>query len=209
MPIVQQIKKSNHAFVSVWEITETVDELFDMLNPDAEERNKVNRFRLDKRKKEYLASRCIVKRELGILPVIAYKESGKPILTNSDFKISITHTKDFVAVAFSKVEEPGVDIEYPSHRIMNIWTRFIADSEAEFIPETERETYFRVIWCMKEAMFKIIDREGIDFKKHLFSKPFVLKNSTILQAYYKYETEYIPLSFEYIVNDSYYLVYKI
>ncbi len=209
MPVIQKIKKSDSAFVSVWEITESVEELLDFLQPTDQERSKVMGFRLDKRKKEYLASRCIIKQELGLLPDIVYKDSGKPVLANSDFSISISHTRDYVAVAFSKTEEPGVDIEYPSPRIMNIWSRFIADSELEFIANYEQESYFRVIWCVKEALFKIIDREGVDFKKHLFCEPFVLKNSMIINAYYKSNTEYFPIVFEYIVNNHYCLVYKI
>jgi phosphopantetheinyl transferase (holo-ACP synthase) len=69
----------------------------------------------------------------------------------------------------------GVDVELVREKVAKIGSKF-CQSELLFLSpdltsEIERLT---VIWGAKEAVFKVVNREGISFKNHIFVAPFDL-----------------------------------
>lgn len=206
MPLILKKDTDNKGIVALWKIDESWEFLASLLVFSDDELEKVKTFRLDSRKQEYLAVRCLIKEVLGIDPVINYLPSGKPILQNSEYQLSISHTKGVVAIALSKGKYVGVDIEYPSERVARVYDRFISKEESSFIPEERQLEYYILIWCLKETMYKMIDRKSVIFNHHFICHPFVLEKNGQLHASYT-EKELELMDFDYLITEDYYLVF--
>lgn len=206
MPQILKKDTDNMGIVAIWKIIEDWELLASLLVVRDEELEKVKSFRLDSRKQEYLAVRCLIKEVLGIDPVINYLPSGKPVLQNSEYQLSISHTKGYVTIALSKGKYVGIDIEFPSERVARVYERFISQKESSFIPEERQLEYYTLIWCLKETMYKMIDRKSVIFNHHFICHPFDLKKNGRLHASYT-ENKIELMDFDYLITKDFYLVY--
>jgi 4'-phosphopantetheinyl transferase EntD len=206
MPLLLRRNNKSGGIMAVWHITESVDELCSKLNLRNSDIHKLNSYKIEHRKLEFLATRCLVKEILDINPEIDYRQSGKPVLSNSVYNISISHTKNFAAIALSKNNNVGIDIEYPSDRVCRVYKRFISPEEHTFIPNGKETEYYTIIWCLKETMYKLFDEKSIIFNRHLKCMPFIHKKEGVIDALYKFNDE-VLLKYKYLVNKEFYLVY--
>ncbi len=206
MPLVFRKDIGDSGIISVWEINETPADLANKLILSESDSQKYESYKLDKRKAEFLAIRCLLKEILDIEPLISYLPSGRPVLENSDYNLSISHTNGYAAIALSKGNNVGIDIEYPSKRVNNIYSRFISNQESEFIPEENKTAYYTLIWSLKETMYKIYDEQSIIFNEHLICEPFKISTEGEINALYCKEVSTI-LKYKYLVTPDYYLVY--
>ncbi len=133
--------------------------LEEQLFPD--EREQLNSLTNDIRKIEFLGVRRI-RNESNLSSPIYYSNSRKPFLKKElNTYISISHSKHYCAFGASS-RELGIDIEEISPRIERIASRFVSEEEKQFISE-QKILDLTKIWTMKEAMFKLNDRTGIEF----------------------------------------------
>ena len=117
------------------------------------------------RRLEYLAVRALSKK-MGVDPAgILYHTSGKPYHENGEFRISISHTKKYVAFMVSNLELAAIDIETKSERILKIRKKFMSLTEENNLSDSGYDivTGLLLHWCAKESMFKAVNYEGIDF----------------------------------------------
>ena len=130
--------------------------------------------RLNKKRNEslHLASLCA----LSLLndeqrADLDYTENGNPFFNKLNQDISISHSRNYTAVAISTSTEEkiGVDIE----DISNITpaTRFLTENEKKVVTDTLK---FLEIWTKKEALFKFLKND---------STPFIHLDSTTPQKY--------------------------
>jgi phosphopantetheinyl transferase len=135
------------------------DELF------PEEREQLQSLKNDFRKIEFLGIRRL-RNESKLPSPIFYTETRKPFI-NLELKsfISISHSKNYCALGVSS-NEIGIDIEEMNPRIERIASRFVNGKEMRFINE-EKILDLTKLWTMKEAMFKLNTRTGIDFTSEL------------------------------------------
>ncbi|GAF04706.1 4'-phosphopantetheinyl transferase family protein [Saccharicrinis fermentans] len=204
-----QIFKRNtekKGLVVVWKIEESADELLQYLKLRRQDLERVKSFKLEARKQEFLAARCLIKQVLGAEPEIDYLDSGKPILKNSPYKISISHTKGYVVVAFSENNLTGVDIEHPSDRVARVSKRFVSSQEERFIPDNKKVEYYTIMWCLKESMYKMYDRQNSIFNINFICHPFKLQREGKISATFDFE-ERRTMDFEYLTTEDFYLVY--
>jgi len=91
---------------------------------------------------------------------ITYKTSGKPLIKNGF--ISISHSHDCIAIAYSKKNEVGVDIEPISNKIKRVKHKFSHPDEnyTELLDLTKS-------WCIKEAVYKLLDLFDIIFMENI------------------------------------------
>lgn len=177
MPLLRKWEY-NGAVCGIWKVTETTDELRSLLT-DKSFTPEYFSYKSSSRQLEFLAVRALVRELTGTECRILHFESGKPYMEGSKCKISISHTKGFVAVAIHPDQETGIDIEYRSDRVKKVVTRFISDREMSLIDnklsfvtdEYEREcaavNMYLLFWSAKETMFKMSDSSAVDFKVHL------------------------------------------
>jgi len=117
----------------------------------------------ENRKQEFLQLREIKNKTIGKIE-IQYKNDGKPFLTDSGDYISISHSQNFIG--FLKAPfNVGLDIEEINERVLKIKQRFLnANEQLLFGPSVLNLT---IAWTLKEALFKLNERKGIDFRKEL------------------------------------------
>lgn len=130
-----------------------------------EEREQLNILKSEFRKVEFLGIRRL-RNESTLLSPIYYSESRKPFLKKElNTFISISHSKYYCALGSSS-NEIGIDIEEMSTRVERIASRFVNSDEERFVSD-QKILDLTKLWTMKEAMFKLNNRTGIQFKSEL------------------------------------------
>ena len=165
------LNKTSDYQLGVWRIEEDEGQLL-KLSGVIEQPTFANQVR----KLEYLAVRSMAL-AMGIQgTAIAYLTSGKPYLIDSSQSISISHTKNYVAVMLSTLEQIGVDIEHRSERVRKIRHKFMHPDEENRLKNTSNpmdETVALLLhWCAKEALFKAVPEEAVDFAQELRIREF-------------------------------------
>ncbi|MCR5454837.1 MAG: siderophore biosynthesis protein, partial [Bacteroidales bacterium] len=96
----------------------------------ADEKSVYQSFKNDRRRREWLATRLLIKEMLGRYPGISYDGLGAPILSGcSDINISVSHTDVLVAVSLSDKCSVGIDIERITNRVLRIKHKFLNRDE--------------------------------------------------------------------------------
>ena len=146
--------------LALWEIAEEISELESLIPQNELEKIKENTH-LEKRKREKISQFLLLK-SLGIShSELFYQENGKPML-NSDLNISFSHSGN-LSIAILAKGKCGIDIEYPSEKIIRIASKFINEKEHSLM---QNETNIYWAWSIKEAVFKYFG-ERVLFKDHI------------------------------------------
>jgi phosphopantetheinyl transferase len=201
----QKVLSFEDAKVLVWELTENIDELRSKLYLSDNELNEFGKLVSDKRKLEYLGVRVALMELIGRKVEIEYDNFGKPFLADKKFQISISHSKNWIAVMIHSTRQVGVDIEVPTDKILKLYKRFLNDTEQKELTSGDKIKKLLLAWSAKEALYKIIGIEAVDFTNQLHVFPFELRLSGKFNAEHsetkkKYELNYIQ-------NSDYTLVY--
>lgn len=196
MPIERIIEHDNHNKVAVWRISETVEELMQRIRLSEKDLEKVNSFRLEKRKKEWLACRILLQHLIDAYPAVAYTPSGKPYMADESCHISFSHADGYAAVAVSD-QNTALDIEICSPRVEKVAQRFMHNAEWAFVNADDRLSYLTLIWSAKEALFKYFDQSMVVFKEHFRIAPFSIKEEgqTMATCFFYDEPVLLPLNF--------------
>ncbi|HEY3369220.1 MAG TPA: 4'-phosphopantetheinyl transferase superfamily protein [Prolixibacteraceae bacterium] len=165
MPLYKSIPVPK-GLLSVWQITETSDELISLLTAEETQDPDFLKFTYEKRKTEWLATRALLRTMIGSPFRIIYTESGKPLLKHPVYQhISISHSRDFVAVLIHQQLSVGIDIESINRHYAPIAKRYLSEVELEQVNESA--VLQCIYWCAKEAVFKIVPESEIDFRKQI------------------------------------------
>ena len=176
MPFVKKIKLAN-GILGIWEISEHADELKAAFQFSESEKTEFERFILEKRQVEYLATRLLLQILLNGKTEINYDKSGCPKLKNVNHQISISHSAELVTILIS--EKPsGIDTENIHRNINRITNRFLHPEELEWTETQENpQTAKILLWSAKEAIFKCTKQSGIQFDTQIFIFPFDMNKS--------------------------------
>lgn len=142
---------------------------------------------LEHRKQEWLAARVLLKEMLGSEKEIVYSSTGKPFTADNSYNINISHTKGFVAVIADRKKRVAIDIEYISDRVKRIRSKFLSAKEEQAVEQSDSINLLLLHWTAKETMFKILDKEIVDFKEHLHVEPFQIE-AKLQGTFNAYET---------------------
>ena len=180
-----------------------------MLEQSSEYLPFLQQIKTEKRRQEWLASRVLLKELAGEELLIAYHDDGAPYLPDSSLSLSISHTNGYAAVLLQEQGAVGIDIEYRSDRVLKIRSRFMSPEEnASVGPDYETE-HLLVHWCAKEALFKMIRQQDVDFIEHLHVEPFTYTGSGELWAFETRTPERKSYVLSYKVFPEFVLVYSI
>ena len=117
-----------------------------------------------KRKNEFLGVRHL-RNQLKIKSPILYHSSGRPYFSANELALSISHTKDFIALA-SAVFPIGIDIEQKDRDAARIINKFAREDEKVLCTDNPKEWYLQ-LWCAKEAIYKLVGIENLSFKNEI------------------------------------------
>src|SRR3990172_1058809 len=158
--------------LAIWKITENLDNLKSRITLCPDELETLERFSYTPRKLEWLSVRVLLNEMTGKELSIIYNGNRKPFIKGNSYYISISHSRDLTSILLSREKRVGIDLEYMSHRISSISHRFINLND-RVTPDEERKKYHLYIhWCAKEALYKICDKQDINFKDNLTIEPF-------------------------------------
>lgn len=185
MPLFQHRSfDGGRGVVAIWRIGESEEALVAPLaNGDVLLEEARGRFKAAGRRIEWLSVRRLM-HELGITSPIAYLPSGRPYLKDDERHISISHTRGYAAVALHEDYPIGLDIEQRTDKVCRVKDKFLSHEEKLFLPSEKKNVEaLLIIWTAKEALFKLVDREGIDFGEHFHVSPFDVEEEGSLVAH--------------------------
>lgn len=174
MALYKRIECKEGVVLGVWKIEETLDTLLSFYPNDKEilqlSESNINNQRLI----EKIAVRVLLHTLLPTENIsIAYEQSGKPVLNNGKYSVSITHTKGFVAVILGLNQyQVGIDIEPISERTVKVAKRFMGVEEYAELMKHQDKTVSTICWSAKETLYKIVGHSVVDFSESMLVHPF-------------------------------------
>ena len=141
-------------------------------------------FKSESRRCEWLASRLLIKQLRGDSVTVVYTPEGKPLLEGAFEHISISHTEGYVAVAFHKKRDVGIDIERRGAKVLKLRRRFMNVAEEDALDKADEQTSLLLHWSAKESFYKIIGNRGGSFSENFLVAPFRLSDGGSFQISY-------------------------
>lgn len=178
------LKKQIHGdcLLGIWEIREDFETLFSQVSLDDDEMERLNSFKSYNRKLEYLSVRTLINDMTGRVCKIIYNEERKPFLKGNTYNISISHSYDLTSILLSKTKRVGIDLERMSHKISSLRQRFINEQELVTDDPELMRYHLYLHWCGKEALYKICDKQDINFRDNLTLFPFLPQDEGSLKG---------------------------
>jgi len=127
------------------------------------ERAAAESFGTRQRRREYLAWRAAVRRELGRDTPIGYDAIGAPELPGSGLHLSVAHCPGRIAVCISD-RRCAVDIEPAARDFSRMAHRCLTSGEEALSADP---TWPGTAWCVKETLYKYAGRKGLDLRRDL------------------------------------------
>jgi 4'-phosphopantetheinyl transferase len=188
--------------LGIWEVKEDYNYLFSKLSLLPDELQTLKSFQNPLRSLEWMSVRVLLNEISGKSLSVYYNGNRKPFVRGNSYNISISHSKDFTSVLISKNRKVGIDLEYMSHRISNIESKFINENEVVTSNKSRKKYHLYIHWCAKEALYKICDKQDINFRKNLTIEPFVPKEKGYITGWVnnKYMNEKFRLYYFTIKN---------
>jgi len=193
--------------LGVWEITEDFDTLYSMVNLVDVEKAKLDSFRNISRKIEWLSVRALVKTMIGKDTRILYNSENKPFVRGNTHNISISHSNNLTAVLISKDKRVGIDLEFMSGKISKVANKFINDREDITMDPEMSKFHLYLHWCAKEALYKICDKQDINFRDGITIAPFEPDEQGFMKGNVINGNGEESFEMEYLQHDNYALVW--
>jgi len=176
MPLIFKSELENSC-LAVWQKEETPAHLLSMLSLSNDETAVYKRFTNERRQSEWLTTRVLLNLISDDNATISYDENNKPYLPNNDRFISISHSKNMVAVMLATANV-GIDIEQISQRTTKVRSKYLTGDELEWC---KTDTDHTLVWTVKEAAYKLIG-SGLEHNEvEICQKP-DFTNSAVFQV---------------------------
>lgn len=165
--------------LGIWKIEEDADWFRSQLILNKGENTIIDSIKNPQRQLHWLSSRVLIRSFMNTKQFIHLENDlhGKPVIHNFPVHISLSHSADLSAILISKKFSVGIDIEKIDPKILRIKNKFLNDTEKKSISEEEELNQLYVIWCAKEAMYKLYGKKQLEFREHLFVSAFKYAHS--------------------------------
>ncbi|MGL4597759.1 MAG: 4'-phosphopantetheinyl transferase family protein [Bacteroidia bacterium] len=186
MPLLHQRILSETQILGIWQLTESEEELHAQHYWLPEFAVVPSIITHPERRAQWLATRVLLA-ELHQREEIKYDENGKPFLSVTNKHLSISHSKNLIALIIDH-NPVGIDIEHISPKIERIARKFIQPTE---IADAMREDSIRkmyVYWCVKEAIYKVNGDKGVSLLQNIAVEPFSMHTDLEIIAHVRFNT---------------------
>ena len=191
MPLIKTFDIDVKTKLYLWDVEERLTDLQQAVVLTPQQQESLDAIRNEKGKKNFLATRLLLK-NIGYTPTaLFYDPNGKPFLSDGK-QISISHSFNKVAVIISD-RKVGVDIEKKREKIVAIAHKFTQWNfrTASFSLESIIQK-LTMTWCAKEVGFKIHGNPEFTLNDVKVRDFFPTDSSTeILVGRGKYEVNFI------------------
>ena len=164
-----------------------------------DEVDRFNAFKSKKRQLEFYFTRFLWSRFSEFEP-ITYEGTGKPHLRKG--YISISHSRNNIAIAYSPVNHVGVDLEHYNPKIFKIAQKFLSTEELDQF-DLSNEVIITTLWSIKEALYKVLNIPGLIFRENIIITSIGEENS----AEVHYQGSIKTFLFQRITYDEFILTY--
>lgn len=208
MPLFKQYVNPEYQW-GIWKTEESLDDLLNLL-PDRGEmyRKELQSFTSPGRKTEWLAVRVLLYHLLEKEEKVCYHPGGKPYLANHSARISISHTKGYVAVLVSSAREGGIDIEKMGDKVVRVAHKFVNDREREGILPEELNVKLLLLWSAKEVMFKCLNDTHVNFRDHLRADHFPTDRGWMV-AHGKHDSREQRFFIQYMIHEDFVMTWSV
>ena len=185
-------KLENKAEISVWQITETEQELIDMCSVPTDEMEEISLIRSESLRKQKLAVRALFNEVFEEKVYLSHHDNGKPYLENCVTNISITHTEKYVAIITHDEDDLGIDIESLDRDFSAVEKKALSEDEIDDLDDDkeEKNEQLAIYWCAKEAIYKRMSINRVDFAEQIEVEKFNLRDEGELEATFIHKDEH-------------------
>ncbi len=171
MPLYKTITVNQNTKVLIWKIEESFEELYAGISLTEKSESRISKMLSDIHKRGFLSIRHLLKIAGYTDHDIIYNGNGKPDLKDGKH-ISITHSHEFSGIIISN-SEVGIDIEKQRDKILRIANKFTPLKEYRTLAnDTAVIQKLTIVWCAKEALYKLYANPGVSFLHHVDVKDF-------------------------------------
>lgn len=120
-----------------------------------------------KKQDEFIATRIIHHFVFNHDAPILYKDSA-PFFCNT-YSVSVSHSKNHIAIAYSNTHRIGIDLEQESTRIKRVAHKILHPDEENYkrtLLDDDEHDYLNKIWTAKEACYKACHTNSYSFKTY-------------------------------------------
>lgn len=177
MPLFKSLssKSIQEYKIAVWRISEDELELRKGLTLSQLSDQRLQRMKGESQRRAFLAIRQLLKVFGYKDESLYYNTNGKPFLKEVH-SISISHTRQYAALAIGFNCEVGIDIESHREQIERIAHKFCGSGAVQQLKDrSQRIEKLTTIWGVKESIYKILDRQGLSFLKDIRVDDFQLE----------------------------------
>ncbi len=212
MGLYYREKFKNGAEIAVWEITETENQLSALCVLPNDEQEELSYISSEKRRIERLAVRALLDLLFPEKVYLRYHENGRPFLQNSIVELSIAHTGRFACVITHPENSVGIDIEALSRNFASVEARAVNEEEREALSDKSeiRSHQLAIIWCAKEALYKYMSQNDVDFARQMEIARFYPREQGEIQADFIHkDRERESFTLEYTILDDHVMVWLV
>ena len=210
MALYLRKKLDNKAEIAVWQVTETEEELLDLISVPTDEMEEIMLFRSESQRRQKLAVRALLNEVFEEKMYLNHHDNGKPYLENCVTNISITHTDKYVAIIISDDDELGIDIESLDRNFAPVEQKALSEDEIDDLDDDKKNEQLAIYWCAKEAIYKRMSQSRVNFAEQIEVEKFNLKKEGELEATFIHKDEYEEdFELEYMMFDRHVLVWLV
>ena len=134
----------------------------------AQEREEYAQLGSSKRQHERAATLHLLHRLLGVHAPLHHHANGSPYLAGGGLHISISHAQHAVGIALHPTRKVGIDVESTQRNFARVAARFLSRDEQRYLLTQAQRC---LAWCAKEAVYKAVGEQGVDFAVQILLEP--------------------------------------
>lgn len=159
---IEDLTVLNDVSVKLLIHSDNITEDADMSILNNQEKEYFKEIKSSKRKAEFYFTRKLWK-DFYLDSSILYDDSGRPKIL-SHGHISISHSKNVVAIAHHYNHLVGIDVEHYQPKIKMIAKKFLSEED---LLNTDSIEDLTLAWSLKEAVYKMERIPGLSFKENI------------------------------------------
>ena len=210
MALYLRKKLDNKAEIAVWHVTESEQELLGLTSVPNDELEEISLFRNENHRRQKLAVRALINEVFEEKMYLNHHDNGQPYFENCATNISITHTDNYVAIIIHDEDEVGIDVESLDRDFSVVEKKALSEDEIDDLEKDKRNEQLAIYWCAKEAIFKRMSQNRVDFAEQIEVEKFNVRKEGELEATFIHKDEHEEeFEVEYMIFDRHVLVWLV
>ena len=200
----------NKAELSVWQITETEEELKALASVPTDEMEEIMLIQNESLRKQKLAVRALIGEVFEDKMYLNHHDNGQPYLEGCVTNISITHAEKYVAIITHEELDLGIDCESLDRDFSAVEQKALSEDEIEDLDDERKNEQLAIYWCAKEAIYKRMSIHNVDFSEQIELEKFRPKGEGELEATFIHKDGHEEeFDLEYMTFDRHILVWVV